>query len=171
MEHRTKNWYSVSKHMPNYLAEQSISNGLILRNQVFKTHSSLSDTGCYHPRIKEWNTDSLSVKESFAINFNRTSLFFPCWWEEMKVFHKFFVWVMKPLAESWVFHSCKNSIIFIIGSKNTLVSNFRYLNLKNIGHHVCVSVVGTNSLAFSKCFYWMVEWQQHKITKVYYPYE
>lgn len=71
--------------------------------------------------------------------------------------------------ELWVFNSCKNSIIFIMGSKKTLVSNFRYLNLKNVGCHVFASVLGTNSLAFAKCFYWMFEWHQYKNAKLYYP--
>jgi len=52
-----------------------------------------------------------------------------------------------------VFQSCKNSIIFIMHSKNTLVSNFRYLNLKNVSCHLCASVVGTSSLVFAKRFY------------------
>lgn len=46
-----------------------------------------------------------------------------------------------------------------MGSKNSLVSNFKYLNLKNVGCHVFASVVGTNSLVFAKCFYWIFEWQ------------
>lgn len=70
---------------------------------------------------------------------------------------------MKPFAESCEYSTKSRKVVkihfFFMGSKNTLVSNFKYLNLKNVGGRVFPSVVGTNSLVFAKCFYQMFECQ------------